>query len=144
MVDSRPFQIFEGSNDILYQQITESVLKLMKNVSETNLLRFANQHPLMSMASERFRDLLDFEVDVKMAQRKLVELGRALGRLITMNMTIELGIGGFDSKLIQNSLEVVEQEIRGIFASYRFQHAMEGPVMTDTPEDASWRRYIRS
>ncbi|MDD2636951.1 MAG: acyl-CoA dehydrogenase family protein, partial [Bacteroidales bacterium] len=25
LVDSRPFQIFEGSNDILYQQVTESV-----------------------------------------------------------------------------------------------------------------------
>jgi hypothetical protein len=30
VVDSRPFQIFEGSNDVLYQQITESVLKSMR------------------------------------------------------------------------------------------------------------------
>jgi alkylation response protein AidB-like acyl-CoA dehydrogenase len=29
-VDSRPFQIFEGSNDILYAQISEGLLKLMK------------------------------------------------------------------------------------------------------------------
>lgn len=142
MVDSRPFQIFEGSNDILYQQISESVLKLMKNMSEKNLFRFANQHPLMSMASERFRDLLDFDVDVKMAQRKLVELGRALGRLITMNMTMELGIKGFDAQLIQNSLEVVEQEIRGIFASYRFQPSVQGSVMENTPDDASWRQFM--
>ncbi|MDZ7681548.1 MAG: acyl-CoA dehydrogenase family protein [Fodinibius sp.] len=32
LIDSRPFQIFEGSNDILYQQISESVLKNMRKL----------------------------------------------------------------------------------------------------------------
>src|SRR5690606_26508197 len=33
-MDSRPFQIFEGSNDILYAQITEGLIKLMKRAKE--------------------------------------------------------------------------------------------------------------
>lgn len=40
VVDSRPFQIFEGSNDILYEQISDSILKSMKKVKEANLSRF--------------------------------------------------------------------------------------------------------
>ena len=35
-VDTRPFQIFEGSNDILYAQISESLIKLLKTAKETN------------------------------------------------------------------------------------------------------------
>ena len=37
VVDSRPFQIFEGSNDILYHQITESVLKMMKTAKQKSV-----------------------------------------------------------------------------------------------------------
>jgi hypothetical protein len=79
LVDSRPFQIFEGSNDILYQQISESILKMMRKSKESNLYRFLNNYDLTSNAAEYFKDVLDFEVDFKMAQRKLVQLGRAIG-----------------------------------------------------------------
>jgi alkylation response protein AidB-like acyl-CoA dehydrogenase len=41
LVDSRPFQIFEGSNDILYQQISEGVLKLMRKARQSNLPSFS-------------------------------------------------------------------------------------------------------
>ena len=34
ITDSRPFQIFEGSNDILYAQISESLVKMMKKSKE--------------------------------------------------------------------------------------------------------------
>src|SRR5690606_26630439 len=45
VVDSRPFQIFEGSNEMLYGQIADSVLKLMRRSKETNLAKFLAQYP---------------------------------------------------------------------------------------------------
>src|SRR5665647_2320865 len=69
-VDTRPFQIFEGSNDILYNQISESLIKLMKTAKETNLYRFLSQFNLTEMAAEHLKKLLSFDVDIQIAQRK--------------------------------------------------------------------------
>jgi alkylation response protein AidB-like acyl-CoA dehydrogenase len=43
--DSRPFQIFERSNKILYAQISEGFIKLMKCTKENNLFRFLKFQP---------------------------------------------------------------------------------------------------
>src|SRR5690606_14834243 len=40
IVDSRPFQIFEGSNEMLYTQIAEMMLKQLKKQKEANLYAF--------------------------------------------------------------------------------------------------------
>jgi alkylation response protein AidB-like acyl-CoA dehydrogenase len=117
--DSRPFQIFEGSNDILYQQVTESVIKGMRKVKETHLGRYLAEEPLTARASTLLGDALAFEVDWKMPQRKLVDLGRAISRLISMEMTIELGERGFAADLVRNALEETRTEVRSILAGYR-------------------------
>lgn len=134
VVDSRPFQIFEGSNDILYQQITESVLKLMRKMQLTNLYEFLNKYGHTEKAAGYFKELLSFEVDFRMAQRKMVELGRAIGRLVTMNMTIELGSAGFNPGMISSAVKVMRQEIDTIIASYNFR---EQPGVTDDYGDNS-------
>jgi len=103
LTDSRPFQIFEGSNDILYQQISESVLKMMRKTHSTNLYDFLNGYSHTEKAAGYFKDVLNFNVDYKMAQRKMVELGRAVGRLVSMNMTIDLGHTGFNQEMVSNS-----------------------------------------
>ena len=118
-VDSRPFQIFEGSNDILYQQVTESVMKGMRKVKETHLGRYLSTEPLTARASTLLGDSLSFDLDWKMPQRKLVELGRAISRIISMEMTIELGERGFASDLIHNALDDTRAEIRAILEGYR-------------------------
>ena len=118
-VDSRPFQIFEGSNDILYQQVTESVMKSMRRAKETHLGRYLATEPLTARASEMLGDALAFEVDWKMPQRKLVDLGRAISRLVSMEMTIELGERGFAADLIASALEETRGEVRTIIEGYR-------------------------
>lgn len=142
IVDSRPFQIFEGSNDILYQQITESVLKLMKMAKVTNLYEFIKDHPLMQHASEHFRDLLNFDVDAKMAQRKLVELGKALGRIISLNMTLELGHRGFNSGMIQNALDVVQQEVAAIIQNFARPIRPMAVDEIDLSDAGQWRAFV--
>lgn len=142
VVDSRPFQIFEGSNDILYQQISESILKMMRKSKETNLYKFLKDYSLTENSAEHFKDTLNFEVDFKMAQRKLVQLGRALGRMVSMEMTIKLGENGFNSDMISNSLRVVKSEIDSLFSTYSF--AESAAVIEDYGDNSSWLEFVKS
>ena len=73
--DSRPFQIFEGSNDILYAQISEGIIKLMKRAKENNLYRFLKNYDLTEKASDYLKEIKSFNLDFPIQQRKLVELG---------------------------------------------------------------------
>lgn len=135
-VDSRPFQIFEGSNDILYQQISESVLKLMRKFKSTNLYDFLKDYDLTLRSSDYFKDMLNFEIDVKMPQRKLVELGRALGRMVSMEFTLNLGDQGFNAELIQNAVQTLQDEIKGILSS--FKEGSNTGVVDDFQIESSW------
>lgn len=119
LVDSRPYQIFEGSNDILYQQVTESVMKAMRRMKQTNLGDYLRTEPLTARAAEMFGDHLSFDLDWSMPQRKLVDLGRAISRIVTMEMTIELGERGHPSELVQGMLEETRAEVRALLETYR-------------------------
>lgn len=140
-VDSRSFQIFEGSNDILYQQISESVLKSMRRIKENNLYTFLKSYDLTSRAADYFKDALSFEVDSKMPQRKLVDLGKLLGRVITMELTIELGERGFRSDLIANCLAEMKKDAESFLSSY--QNASLTEVVENYIEESAWLNYVR-
>ena len=142
IVDSRPFQIFEGSNDILYQQITESVLKMMRKSKETNLYKFLKGYSLTENAAEHFKDLLNFEVDYKLPQRKLVKLGRALSRIVSMEMTLKLGDTGFNSDMISNSLKVLRSEVHSLLST--FNNNEEPSVLENYSDDSSWLKYVKA
>lgn len=141
IVDSRPFQIFEGSNDILYQQITESIFKKMRKSKETNLYEFLKSYKPTQNAAEYFKDTLDFEVEYKMAQRKLVQLGRAIGRIVSLEMTIRLGETGFNSDMISNSIKVIKAEVQSLISAYVYN---EEPVVLERYDDnSSWLQYVK-
>ncbi len=142
MVDSRPFQIFEGSNDILYQQISESVLKLMRKSKENNLYQFLKGYKLTQNSVDHFKDILNFEVDYKLPQRKLVQLGKALGRMVSMEMTIKLGETGFNSDMIANSLKVLREEVHVLISSYS---SNESPMVLEDYQDSSaWLQFVKA
>jgi len=142
LVDSRPFQIFEGSNDILYQQISESILKMMRRSKVNNLYQFLKDYSLTEQSAEYFKSSLDFEVDYKMAQRNMVSLGRALGRIVSMQMTINLGEKGFNSEMISNSLKVLKMEIETLISSFS-SNATPG-VVVDYSDESSWLKFIKA
>lgn len=142
IVDSRPFQIFEGSNDILYQQITESIFKMMRKSKETNLYLFLKDFSLTAGSADHFKDILNFEIDSKMAQRKLVQLGKALGRIVSMEMTLKLGETGYNSDLISNSLKSVKSEVNALIAAYS---SNENPqVVLDLEDESSWLKFVNA
>jgi alkylation response protein AidB-like acyl-CoA dehydrogenase len=135
LTDSRPFQIFEGSNDILYQQISESVLKMMRKTPSTSIYDFLKNYSHTEKAAGYFKDVLNFNIDYKMAQRKMVELGQAVGRMVSMNMTIELGLSGFNQEMVSNSLAVLQKEIRMILSGYSFNNNARFAYDPDTSSD---------
>ncbi|TVR73800.1 MAG: acyl-CoA dehydrogenase [Spirochaetaceae bacterium] len=140
VVDSRPFQIFEGSNDILYQQISEAVLKAMEKTKESNLFRYLSSFELTSRAADCFRTALDITPDRSLPQRKMVDLGRALGRIISMQMVIDLGDRGYRRDLVDNALAVLRRETGRLLCSF----SDEGTplVVEDYREDSSWLRFL--
>ncbi|MCH8524124.1 MAG: acyl-CoA/acyl-ACP dehydrogenase [Balneolales bacterium] len=136
VVDSRPYQIFEGSNDILYQQLSESVLKMMRKAKQSNLYEFLNNYHLSVKSAQILKDSLDFSVDMKIAQRKLVQLGKILGRVLSLNMVIELGEKGFRSDMINHSIENLKIEVRSAFAAYQTDTLPD--IVIDYHEESSW------
>lgn len=138
-VDSRPFQIFEGSNDILYQQVSEAFLKLMKRAKVSNLKAFLCEHPLTMRSAERFGDLFNFDVDTQLPQRKLVELGQVLGRVITMSMVLNLGDRGFRADLIASSLTNMQQDVTNLLSTYKFSNVTK--AVEHYAEGSSWLNF---
>jgi len=139
VVDSRPFQIFEGSNDILYAQISEALLKQMKVAKQNNLYSFLKDYELTRRASDRLKPLLQFEIDAAMGQRKLVELGQVISRIIAMELVIKLGERGFDPQLIAASLATLEQEVTGLLSSYACDH--RAGLIDPDKGHPSWRGF---
>lgn len=140
-VDSRPFQIFEGSNDILYQQISEAVLKMMRRMKQTNLYEFLKTYSLTERAADHFKDVLSFDINLKLPQRKLVELGRMLGRIISMDLTIRLGERGFHADLIANSLNVLKEDVEETLSTFMSRRLAD--VVDDYLEESAWLNFVR-
>ena len=139
-VDSRPFQIFEGSNDILYAQISENLVKLMKRVKENNLFRFLKDFDLTSRASEMIKTHVNFNLDLQMPQRKLVEMGKITGRIISMNQVIELADKGFRKDLVENSINILQRDISKLMAG--FSTSTTAHVVEDYEEGGSWMSLV--
>jgi alkylation response protein AidB-like acyl-CoA dehydrogenase len=140
ITDSRPFQIFEGSNDILYAQISESLVKMMKKTKESNLFQFLKNYNLTSKSATFLKEMLDFELNMNISQRKMVELGQVLGRIVSFEMVINLGEKGFRSDLITNGLTMLNQEITSLMSS--FKHQVETVVVEDYQDNSSWLKFV--
>lgn len=140
VVDSRPYQIFEGSNDILYQQISESVLKSMRKLNVTNLYEFLKEFELSKHSADILKNSLDFSVDLKIAQRKLVDLGQVLGRVFSLEMVINLGENGFRSDLINNCISNLRIEIDNHLSS--FNASLSTEIVDDYLEDSNWKNFV--
>jgi alkylation response protein AidB-like acyl-CoA dehydrogenase len=141
IVDSRPFQVFEGSNDILYAQISETVVKLMKQAKETNLYQFLKNFDLTGKSAEHLKEMVNFDLNLQLPQRKLVELGKVLGRIISMEMVIDIGNRGFHQDMIRNTIDMLKQELSSRLNSWSFNTT--AMVAVDYGEQSNWRDFIR-
>lgn len=140
IIDSRPFQIFEGSNDVLYAQITEAVMKRMKKARENNLFRFLRHYRHTEKAAMNIKEVLSFDLNMQLPQRKIVELGQAISRIISMEMVLDLGAKGFRKELIDNCLAVFQKEITGLICNFKVSD--NSHVVEDYQQNGSWLNFI--
>lgn len=136
IVDSRPFQIFEGSNDMLYTQISEMVLKLMNRKKTVNLYDFISQYDLTKNASSYFKSILNFSLDFKIPQRKLVDLGKILSRIISANMVLNLESSGFNSNLVKECIATLQHDVSMLVSSLKFNTNIS--LIEDYKHNSSW------
>ena len=134
VVDSRPFQIFEGSNDILFHQIADSVIKMMKTTKETDLYQYLKE--LTPRVADRIRDLVQFEFDGRLAQRKLVEFGQVMSRIFSMELVSQQEENGFRKDLTENALTLLRQDVSMLLNNFRFVNTTN--VVADYEADSYW------
>ena len=139
IVDSRPFQIFEGSNDILYQQISESMIKKMRRTKVSSLKEFLINNELTEKAADYVAGYMDFTLKQNLSQRKLVELGRILGFTISLDMVLRLGERGFKADLINNTIETLKNDIKRslVFVT----DSVDRSPLDELENDTGWLNY---
>jgi len=139
IVDSRPFQIFEGSNEMLYSQISEAVLKMMKRKKELNLFNFLKDFDLTSKSAEYFKEDINFTIDINLPQRKLVDLGKAIGRIVSAGFVLDMSENGFRKDLIDNCIRSLQQEISILINSFNSNN--DSKSIEDYQEGSSWLEF---
>ena len=136
IVDSRPFQIFEGSNEMLYTQISETVTKLMTRTKTMNLYNFLTTYDLTKDIAHRYNSLLNFTVDLNLQQRKHVDLGKIISRVVSSGFLHNLGKIDFRSDLVHMATESIRHEIAMLVSSYRCELTVV-PI-EDYHSNSSW------
>ncbi len=139
VVDSRPFLIFEGSNEMLYTQIAEMVLKQMGRKKIAKLSDYLCDLHCTTKVTSRYKSLIDFEPGTNLPQRKLVDLGRIISRIICGQYVLNLAEKGFRQDLVLDSLLMIEHEISFWLGSFN-GHVTVGPI-EDYKEKSSWLAY---
>ncbi|MDJ1501590.1 acyl-CoA dehydrogenase family protein [Xanthocytophaga agilis] len=140
IIDSRAFQIFEGANEMLYSQIGESIIRMMKKQKQENLFDFLKDFPPTAIACLYFKKELSFQIHCTLSQRKQVELGKILARIICMGYVIDLGEDGFRKELAENCLCMVQQEVSALFCSFRFENKVK--AVEEYSDESSWMNFV--
>lgn len=136
IVDSRPFQIFEGANEMLYGQLAEMIAKMMMRKKLPNLLDFLSQYELTDKVADRFKSLINFNIEGKLPQRKLVLLGRILSRIICAQFVVEMGNGGFRPDLIRDALETLRYDVSTFLSA--FNYATDVNPIEEYTDGSAW------
>jgi alkylation response protein AidB-like acyl-CoA dehydrogenase len=122
IMDSRAFQIFEGSNEMLYTQIGEMIAKLMKRKKESNIYQFLKQFNLTQKAYSFFKKDIDFNLAAGISQRKMIDLGKVFSRIIASNFVIEMGEKGFRNDLVTNCIQMIKADVSILISSFHSEN----------------------
>src|SRR5690606_23947158 len=140
IMDSRPFQIFEGSNEMLYSQIADMIVRAMRKQKQTNLYDYLKEFELTSVSSEYFKKELNFSLSSSLSQRKLVDLGKIIGRIVCIGDVLELQEKGFRKDLVDSCILTVQQEGSTLFSSFHFDNTAQ--VVADYSEGSTWLDFV--
>lgn len=136
IVDSRPFQIFEGSNEMLYTQIAEIVLKRMKRQKQSSLFEALTGFAATERSVHYFGDHLQFALSDNLAQRKLVDLGKIIARVVSMQYVLDLKEKGFRKDLVESCLSNMQLDVAQLVAKLSLKNRAELVVAYE--EESDW------
>ncbi|MCA5006387.1 acyl-CoA dehydrogenase family protein [Sphingobacterium bovistauri] len=137
VVDSRPFQIFEGSNEMLYGQIADAVLKLMRKTKETSLANFLAGYSNTQESIKYFANLLNFTIDQAVSQRDAVTLGRIIARVISFQFV--LNMNGFNTELVELTRQHMVSDITMFVGQYLSQNT-SSPIF-EYQDNSDWMNF---
>ncbi|WP_434036258.1 acyl-CoA dehydrogenase family protein [Formosa sp. 4Alg 33] len=140
IMDSRAFQIFEGSNEMLYTQITEMLFKLMKRKKEFNIYNFLKEYELTSKSFAYFKEYINFNVDTDLKQRKMIDLGKVFSRIISLNFVLEMQEKGFRQDLTANCIELLKLDVSNLINAFNSKNTVI--QIEDYNENSEWYNFI--
>ena len=121
---------------MLYTQIGEAVLKLMKRGKVPNFHEFLKQYPLTTRAVEHFSNSLNFTVEGPLPQRKILDLGKVISRIVSAQQVIDLGAKGFRPDLINDCLLNLKHDVSQLLCSYSNHNTVEPKI--EYLDNSSW------
>ncbi len=136
IVDSRPFQIFEGSNEMLYAQIADILTKQMRKEKMGNFYQFLAQFNLTNRVAPLFKKHLELTIPEVMVQRQLIIIGKAVARLVCLQYANLFVEKGFRKDLYDNCVKHIEMDIRKILSDIKEYNNAE-PVL-DYQDASCW------
>lgn len=139
IVDSRPFQIFEGSNEMLYTQVAETIMRLMKKQQESSLFTFLKGFKLTAESCSFFKNELSVKLNIILSQRKQLDLGKILSRVMSVGYVVDMASKGFRNDLVENCIHVVRQEIAALMAAFQFESDVQ--IITDYEANSRWTNF---
>lgn len=108
----------------------------MRKLKSKNLYTFLSDFKLTERASDYFSDLLDFSVKQGLGQDRLVELGRILSRVISLEFTLRLSDTGFNQRLIDNTIQMLRVDVERMVTT--FVNKKSPDVVEEYEEASSW------
>lgn len=140
VVDSRPFQIFEGSNEMLYSQVADMVAKAMRKSKTNNLSEFLMHYDLTKYATPFFVSVLNFELPEQPRQRQMVTLGRIIARVICFQFVIQSNDMGYSNAMTEIARQHVHMDLCMLSGQWTAGAAAD-PLM-EYEEDSDWLKFV--
>jgi alkylation response protein AidB-like acyl-CoA dehydrogenase len=140
VVDSRPFQIFEGSNDVLYAQVGAKLADQMRRAGTSNLREQLARDETTAAGADLAGAQLEINIDERPAQRRLVEIGAIATRVFTLTTVHTMGRRGFDQDHVSLAVAALREDV-GALAS-RLHRSLAPEVSTGPIPSGAWRELM--
>jgi len=69
-----------------------------------------------------------------------VEMGKVIGRIISMNQVLDLAEKGFRKDLIEGAITMLQQDISKLMAGFSFDNKVS--VIEDYQENSDWIQFV--
>ena len=137
IMDSRPFQIFEGSNDILYIQIGEAIAKKMSKAKTEDFEGFISaEYP--EFAYQPCLTLLGaIKLPPKGDQRKLHTFGEIYASIFSLYLIADLAKSGFNQDLILQANLFLAKRIKGLIT--KMKCILTPELLVNYEVNADWK-----